>query len=144
MPCMTIRSEGDRARAIAYLESVALNTGPVHMQLDQPRTANQNALLWVWHQIVADYTGYAVSEIHQIVKNMLLPPIVGDDGVLRGQDSSTKTLGRVGMANFMEAYQAWALTELGVLLPEASPPREISTRSAGETRSNLEHMPLVG
>lgn len=42
-------------------------------KLFNKRSLDQNALMWVWFDVLADYTGHSSEEIHQIVKGLYCP-----------------------------------------------------------------------
>lgn len=118
MATRLIRTEADRARAIQALCDASLHDGPLLLEIDRPRSASQNALMWLWHRVLAEYTGHTVAEIHHYVKWRFLPPQTASEAT-QAQEPTTTTLGRQAMAAFLDAYQAWAQIDLGITLPSS-------------------------
>lgn len=80
------------------------------------RNANQNALLWKLNTMIADETGHTPEEIHDYLKQKLLPPIVVDiGGQMQEVPGSTAKLSTVDFAGYIEQVQAFA-AGLGLIL----------------------------
>ncbi len=81
------------------------------------RSVDQNARLWALYHEIAKGTGHSADEIHEAMKAKFLPPvqIVVRDEVLTVPGSSRK-LDTAEFTEFMERVEAWAATELGVVL----------------------------
>lgn len=86
----------------------------------EKRSLDQNALYFMWCQIIADETGNDKDDIHEYLKAKFL----GWKFVRVKQDNlgievplSTKNQSVKEMAEYMEKIQAWALTHLSIKLP---------------------------
>lgn len=119
-----LESEIDRARLLRAIKSAPLKDQdgqPLVVQLGHAeplRTPGQNALMWAWHKIVASTTGYSIREVHEFVCQMFLPPkLVEIHGVTKEVRASTSELTVPNMKIYLDQYQAWAHTDLGITLP---------------------------
>lgn len=91
------------------------------------RSLNQNALYWKWIGILAVDTGNDVDSVHEFVKQkFLIPKITEIDGETI-ETRSTKNLTTAEFKTFMDAFYAWAATELGIFFPV---PEELGMRAA--------------
>ena len=83
----------------------------------EPRTLNQNALMWLWFTCIEQATGTDKQDVHDYYCNLFLRRtaiIKGKETVIAGSTSKLNTL---QMTDFMNKVQADAATELGITLP---------------------------
>lgn len=115
-----LRDEAIRQRAITFLSKLDLKTT---WQITigrhrQNRSLVQNNLLWKWYGIVAQETGNSSEDIHEWAKKRFLPPsfitVNGETVEIR---RSTTKLNTKEMHEFMTQVEAWAASELGIVLP---------------------------
>lgn len=80
------------------------------------RTNDQNDLLWAIYTEIAKGTGHTAEEIHEALKQLLLPAkrIQLGDQVL--ELKSTKRLDTMEFSEYVERVRAWAAQELGVVV----------------------------
>jgi len=82
------------------------------------RSAEQNARYWAIIGAIADHTGHSKDEIHEYCKQRFLPPrVIEIDGQQVMVPTSTTTLSTAEFAAYMDQVEAWAATELGVVIP---------------------------
>ncbi len=118
-------SDFQRNFAIKFLADLKINPDkPMVMRVEpfvKKRTNSQLALLWVRHtevsKAVADYTGYSPEDVHAILKAKFLKPKILEMGDTIVESYSTKGLSVQEMAEFMQRIEAWASSELGLILP---------------------------
>lgn len=88
----------------------------------EPRSLNQNALMWMWFEgmakILTEYTGEIYNKMqihdHYVAKLLRTPdPLQNGEYVVR----STSRLTKKEMSDFLDAVQADAATEYGITLP---------------------------
>ena len=83
----------------------------------EPRTLNQNALMWLWFTCIEQETGTDKQDVHDYYCNRYLRRtafIKGKETVIAG---STSKLNTVQMTDFLNKVQADAAAELGIILP---------------------------
>ena len=83
----------------------------------EPRTLNQNALMWLWFTCIEQETGTDKQDVHDYYCNRYLRRtafIKGKETVIAG---STSKLNTVQMTDFMNKIQDDAAAELGIVLP---------------------------
>lgn len=81
------------------------------------RSLNQNALMWMWFTLIAQYTGHTPEEIHIIVKGLYCPKktlIIKNKTYTLPKGTSELTKGE--MVEVMLHIEAMA-ADLGVILP---------------------------
>lgn len=94
----------------------------------QPRTLNQNALMWKWFQCIGaclrEYTGEeywstaaGVQDIHDLYCKKFLVKQVHVNGKVETIVRGTSKLNTLEMHNFMESVKIDAATEFGITLP---------------------------
>lgn len=85
----------------------------------EKRSLEQNALYFMWCQIIADETGHDKDDIHEFCKAKFLGTKFVSFGDTEGCiiPLSTKNQSVGSMAEYMEKIQAWALMELNIKLP---------------------------
>jgi hypothetical protein len=117
---IVIKDEITRERAGKILASLSverpwlLTVEPYH----ERRTTEQNARLWLLHTKASQATGYAPEEMHEIA----LCRFFGFQDVELGGIKRQVPLRRSSQRNkkefaeFMEATEAWYVSELGVFL----------------------------
>lgn len=83
----------------------------------EPRTLNQNALMWMWFTCIEHETGTPKQDVHDYYCNLFLrrtAVIKGRETVIAGSTSKLNTL---QMTDFLNKVKADAATELGITLP---------------------------
>lgn len=81
------------------------------------RSSEQNAYLWVLYTAIAKSTGHTPEEIHKALKRKFLPPVIvtiGDEEI--AVPGSTTKLEPPEFSDYIERVQAWAASELGVVV----------------------------
>jgi hypothetical protein len=118
-----LRDENLRQRVIELIG--ALNLDKLWQITIEPyrkkRSLSQNALMWVWLEEVVKHvhetTGQDKDDIHEFFKAKFLPArqveMAGDTIEYR----TTTKLTTAEMSAYMNAIEAWATSELGLLLP---------------------------
>ncbi len=82
------------------------------------RTLPQNSLLWEWYTIIGNYLGYDKSEVHDLLREMFLPwEEIEWHGVKLKRLTETSKLESGPMAEYMNAVDRFAASELGIILP---------------------------
>jgi hypothetical protein len=114
-----ILGEEGRAEAVRLVSALSLDKKwtVVIKRKTKQRTLNQNALYWKWVGIVAAETGHTPDDIHEWAKPQFLTPkvIVIDD--VERRIYSTKNLTTEEMTAYMDAFNAWSVSEMGIGLP---------------------------
>lgn len=119
-----LRAEPQRQHALTFLQGLKLNPDKPFVLTIEPyrkkRTLSQNALLWKRHSevcaAVSAETGYSNEDVHELMKQMFLPPkIIEVNGQVIKRYSS-KNLTTAEMSAFMGKIEAFAQTELGIIL----------------------------
>ena len=83
----------------------------------EPRTLNQNALMWMWFTCIEQETGTPKQDVHDYYCNLFLrrtAVIKEKETVIAG---STSRLNTIQMTDFLNKVKADAATELGITLP---------------------------
>lgn len=83
----------------------------------EPRTLNQNALMWMWFTCIEQETGTPKQDVHDYYCNLFLrrtAVINGNETVIAGSTSKLNTL---QMTDFLNKVKADAATEFGIMLP---------------------------
>lgn len=84
----------------------------------QKRTVGQNRLLWLWIGCISDETGYNRYDLHDFFKQRFLhgvKRIILDEPIVISP--TTKMLDTKGFADYLERIRQFALTDLGIILP---------------------------
>jgi hypothetical protein len=115
-----VRSEQARANLMATVAKLS-TADPSEVTVRpyrKSRSLEQNALLWAWYAVVAQETGHTAEEIHEVCKLKFLPPVFVDvAGEVHEVRRTTTKLKVDDMTAYLNAVHAWAVGELGVLLP---------------------------
>lgn len=119
-----LRGEPQREYALNFLRGLKIDPDRPFVVTVEPyrkkRSLSQLALLWVRHaevsKAVAEHTGMSPEDFHEYAKERWLTPrIVEFQGrVLKRY--STKDLTAGEMKIFMDQIEAWAATDLGIML----------------------------
>ena len=84
------------------------------------RSVEANRRLWALHKLAADATGHSIDEMHEFCKLKFLPrsivKIKGEEIEVAGRSSKLSTK---DFRDFMDAAEAFYISELGVLLGES-------------------------
>ena len=96
----------------------------------EPRTINQNALMWMWFTCIEQETGTDKQDVHDYYCNLFLrrtAVINGRETVIAGSTSKLSTLQMTDflnkvkadaqMTDFLNKVKADAATEMGIRLP---------------------------
>jgi len=115
-----LRGEDQRKFAIASLQKLNLEKlwEVVIRPYKTPRTLDQNALIHKWLTVIATETGNDMEDVKEALKAKFLPPrFVEIDGETFEVRRSTAKLNVAEMSEFCTRIQAWAASELGLILP---------------------------
>ena len=84
------------------------------------RTSPQNALWWVYMDVIAREFGYTKDEMHEICKYKFLLSEKVDEktGLVLKYIRSTTELNKEEFSELIENLYAWAATDFNILLPE--------------------------
>lgn len=84
----------------------------------EKRSLDQNALYFMWCQIIADETGNDKDDIHEYLKLKFLGTvgIEPTNGQVQYIPRSSRNQSVKEMAEYMEKIQTWALTDLNIKL----------------------------
>lgn len=120
-----IQSEQERQRAMKALSGIDTK----HLwrmslkRVTRTRTVRQNRLLYLWATVIARETGNDVADVVAAVKRMFLPVRRVDVGAMSfAAESHTSTLDTVEFTKLLDQIHAWALTDLGISLPQPDEP----------------------
>lgn len=83
----------------------------------EPRTVNQNALMWMWYTCIEEATGTPKADIHDYYKAKFLQRMVGVGNRWVTVVGSTTDLNTLQMTDFLNKVQADAATKFGITLP---------------------------
>lgn len=83
----------------------------------QPRSLDQNALMWLWFTCVSDETGTPVQDVHDYYCAKFLRKQISWNGITRTIVEGTSKLSKERMTEFLNNVQADAATEFGITLP---------------------------
>jgi hypothetical protein len=115
-----IRDEAGRKRAMDFLAKLNL-AKPWQMTIAPPRkkrSLDQNSLYHKWCSIVAAETGNSHNAVHEWAKDEFLPPVFIEIGGRRKEiRRSTTELNTAEMSAYMDRFNAWAESDLGIMLP---------------------------
>jgi hypothetical protein len=114
-----VGDEAARARLIVFFETRPLSK-PLMVTVEdhrKRRSLSQNGLYWKWVGIVAGETGNDDDVVHDTFKDKFLAPreveIFGERRLVR----TTTKLTTLEMKDYMDKVYAFAVSELGILLP---------------------------
>lgn len=113
--------EAQRAHAIALISKLDLSkrwkvTVARHQN---KRSLNQNSLYWKWLGIIAQETGHEADELHEYFKAKFLPPVFVElEGEAEAIRRSTTKLNTQDMSDYMDKVNAFAASQLGIILPQ--------------------------
>ena len=90
----------------------------------EPRSLDQNALMWLWFTCLESETGQPAQDIHDYYCLKFLPRDVIDlsTGVLTRVGGHTSTLSTQAFTDFLNRVHSDAATELGITLPSPDDP----------------------
>lgn len=83
----------------------------------EPRSLDQNALMWLWFTCMEAETGMPKQDIHDYYCMMFLRRSIDWNGFDRTVISGTSKLSKERMSWFLDQVQADARTEFGINLP---------------------------
>ena len=83
----------------------------------EPRSLDQNALMWLWFTCIEQETGTARQDVHDYYCVRFLRRSILWNGMNRTVVEGTSKLSKERMTWFLEQIQADALTEFGIKLP---------------------------
>ena len=84
------------------------------------RSVEANKRLWALHQLAAQSTGHSVEEMHEFCKYKFLPHALVKVGAQTSEVStSSAALHTKEFREFMDAVEAFYISELGLLLGES-------------------------
>lgn len=83
----------------------------------EPRTLNQNALMWLWFACIEKETGTDKMDVHDYYCRKFLIRQICVNGNPVNVVGSTSKLNTIQMKNFMDKIQGDAASEFGINLP---------------------------
>lgn len=83
----------------------------------EPRTLNQNALMWLWFACIEKETGTDKMDVHDYYCRKFLIRQIYVNGSPVNVVGSTSKLNTIQMKNFMDKVQSDAASEFGINLP---------------------------
>lgn len=83
----------------------------------EPRSLDQNALMWLWFTCIAQDTGTPQQDVHDYYCAKFLRKQITWNGTTRTIVEGTSKQTKERMTNFLNQVQADALTEFGITLP---------------------------
>jgi hypothetical protein len=105
-----------------------LRDGPVEISIERRRaTRSQEANRYYWGVLVAsvaEWTGYAATEVHEIFKAKFLPKplaVANRHGEIVGEyvlGGSTARLSLPEFSDYCRDIERWATDDLGIAIPE--------------------------
>ena len=105
-------------------EYVATIEPKAQWERKQPRTANQNALLWVWFSDIANFFNKTYGDdhwnkdnVHDLFCEMFRYPVVLPNGQVIDKWVETSKLNKRQMTDFMNKVQSYMSTEHGATVP---------------------------
>lgn len=114
--------EAQRAIVMRAIEELRLDK-PIVVTIEpykKKRSLSQNALLWKRHteitNAISEYTGYSAEDVHEILKQKFLQPTILEINGQIVKRYSSKNLTTAEMTKFMDQIEAFAQTELGIIL----------------------------
>lgn len=83
-----------------------------------PRSIEQNALMWLWFTCIERETGTSRQDVHDYYCRMFLLRHITFNGEMTVVVGGTRNLTKDKMTEFLNAVQADAQVELGITLPK--------------------------
>lgn len=84
----------------------------------QKRSLSQNDIFHKWCHVMADSTGHTPDEIKETLKDMFIPKkVVQVAGKSRLVSPGTSALEKAEMSLFLDKVEAFAVVDLGIVLP---------------------------
>ena len=83
----------------------------------QPRSIDQNSLMWMWFSCISDETNIPVQDVHDYYCAKFLRKQIVWNGATRTVIEGTSKQTKDRMSIFLNQVQADAATELGIRLP---------------------------
>lgn len=117
-----ISDQRSRQSVIDYLQRLPDNGKRFDVSVvrhSEKRTIPQNRLYRLWLGLIADEVGYTNrDELHEVFKMMFLgSKTVEIAGITHEIPLSTTSLDTAGFTHFLERLEAWAGSELSIVLP---------------------------
>ena len=81
------------------------------------RSVEQNSLMWMWFNCIENETGTPKQDVHDYCCRAFNFRVVEINGKQEKVAGGTSKLTTVTMTNFLTKVQAWASSELGIILP---------------------------
>jgi len=87
-------------------------------KVQSKRSLAQNDLYWMWLTIIANDIGYTKDEMHDVMRDMLLEPVVKEVmGRVISTLPSTTDMGVKDFCDYLNAIDIWA-AGFGIILPQ--------------------------
>jgi hypothetical protein len=126
MPQIILDSESRRQHAIKVLSLLPIDKPKcVTVEDWHPKRSNvANARLWALHTLAANHTGYSPEDMHEFClckhfgfqEKEVTDPLTGEITVKRIPNKRSSARNTKEFAEFMEASEAWYISEFGVFL----------------------------
>lgn len=81
------------------------------------RSLDQNRMMWMWFRCIEEETGTNMNDVHDYMCNKFLCRDVTLLGLNARVPSGTRMLNTDQMTTFLNKVQAFAASELGIILP---------------------------
>ena len=83
----------------------------------EPRSLDQNALMWLWFSCISQETGTPVQDVHDYYCHAFLTKDIEWNGRTERVSTGTRKLSKESMTTFLNSVQADAAAEFGITLP---------------------------
>jgi len=117
------KKEGKINESISTQINMALKTlanGEYTLTITKRRTkrsVEQNSLMWMWFNCIENETGTSKQDVHDYCCRAFNYRVVEINGKQEKVAGGTSKLTTVTMTDFLNKVQAWAASELGIILP---------------------------
>lgn len=115
----SVRNSDDRERVISYIGRLPDKPYDINIDVHRvKRSTSQNALYWLWLDIVADETGNSRDELHDVFRTKFLPVAEHEVlGVVVRELPTTTKLSTDQFTTYLNQIEVFCNTELGIVLP---------------------------
>ncbi len=120
MKTFKVQQKRDKEMVKSYVESLPDNKcyEIIVKQHRERRTLPQNSLFHLWCKCIEDETGQDAESVKRVTKEMFLGYNEVDVFGRKSYElTSTTKLNTLQMSQFMNKVQAWASSDLGIVLP---------------------------
>ena len=125
-----LRNDFVRQNVVAFLSKMPLEpvVEVLVQRFHEKRSLTANARLWALHTKAGEYTGYSAEEMHELAlcrhfgydERERTDPLTGEIEIARTPKRRSSSLNRKEFGVFMEATEAWYISEFGVYLEQVA------------------------